>query len=543
MKAAILLQARTNSSRLPGKVLLPVAGVPLVVLAARRAANSGHEVVVVTSQESSDDVLCEVLGCWGVKFFRGDLNDTLKRFVVALENAHDNQIVVRLTGDNVFPDGNFIDDLLRDYKQREIAYLTCIGELSGLPYGVSAEVTRVKYLREANKKAVKSFDREHVTPWVAKKYGKNFFTIYQGLGMHQWRCTVDTLSDYILVSKVFGVDKVPDKIPLNELLKRLKDFSVDIITPIPATKLVLGTAQFGFEYGIANQKGMPEEAAVERMTHFAIANGVQFFDTARGYGESERVLGKVLTGGWSSRATVITKLSSLDDCPADADYATVKAFTERSVYRSCYELKTQNIEILLLHRTCHLTKWKGGVWKAVKQLKQCGVVGELGVSVQTPEEMFLALGFDHISFIQLPYNILDYRWLNAISEVIKVRENRKLTIHARSALLQGLLATTQYKLWEKAHCFNMADVVSWLNYKAQMYTNGDVVELCLRYVLSQSWIDGVVVGVDNHEQLVQNVLRAGKEVWPERILEKIVKGLPKVSEATLNPATWNQSNA
>ena len=542
MKASILLQARTNSSRLPGKVLLPIAGVPLVVLAARRAANSGHEVVVVTSKEPSDDALCGVLDWWGVKYFRGELNDTLKRFVVALGNAHDNEIVIRLTGDNVFPDGNFIDELLRDYNQREVAYLTCAGKLSGLPYGVSAEVTRAKYLREADKKAVKSFDREHVTPWIAEKYGKNSFTIYQGLEMHQWRCTIDTLSDYLLVSKVFGVDKVPDEIPLNKLLERLKKFSADIITPIPATKLVLGTAQFGLEYGIANQEGMPKEAEVERITHFAIANGVQFFDTARGYGESERVLGKVLAGGWSSRATIITKLSSLDDCSADADYSAVKAFTERSVYRSCYELRTQKIEVLLLHRACHLTAWKGGVWKTVKQLKQCGVVSELGVSVQTPEEVLLALGFDHISFIQLPYNILDYRWLNVIKEIVKVREHRKLIIHARSALLQGLLVTTQDKLWRKAHCFNVADVISWLTQKAQMYTNGDIVELCLRYVLSQSWIDGVVVGVDNHEQLVQNILKAGKEVWPEIILEKIVEGAPKVSEVTLNPANWNQCN-
>ncbi|MGE6779340.1 aldo/keto reductase [Vreelandella titanicae] len=543
MKATLLLQARTNSSRLPGKVLLPIAGVPLVVLAARRAANSGHEVVVVTSQESSDDILCSVLDCWGIKYFRGELNDTLKRFVDALEGADNNQIVVRLTGDNVFPDGSFIDELLLDYQQREISYLTCVGEPCGLPYGVSAEVTKAKYLREAHKRAVMSFDREHVTSWIAKKYGRNFFTFYQSFGMHQWRCTVDTLSDYLLVAKVFGVDKAPEKIPLNKLLEKLKDFSVDIVTPVPATRLVLGTAQFGLKYGIANKEGQPEEATVERITRSAIANGVQFFDTARAYGGSERVLGNVLAEGWSSRVTIITKLSTLEDCPVEADYSIVKAFTERSIYQSCYELQSKKIDVLLLHRTDHLTAWLGAVWETVKQLKQCGVVGEIGVSVQTPEEVMLALKFEDVSFIQLPYNILDHRWGAIIKTINKVRQQRKLTIHTRSALLQGLLATTQCELWHRAHCSNIAEVVSWLKNKAQQYTNGDVIELCLRYVLSQSWIDGVVMGVDNQEQLLQNILKTGKENWPERILEKIADGLPLVSEKTLNPANWKHNNA
>jgi spore coat polysaccharide biosynthesis protein SpsF (cytidylyltransferase family) len=124
MNATLLLQARTSSSRLPGKVLLPVAGIPLVVLAARRAGNSGRRVVVVTSHEPSDDVLCDVLDNWDTAYFRGDLENTLKRFVDVLEGAPDDHVVVRLTGDNVFPDGIFIDEILEDFEKRNVAYLS-----------------------------------------------------------------------------------------------------------------------------------------------------------------------------------------------------------------------------------------------------------------------------------------------------------------------------------------------------------------------------------------------------------------------------------
>ena len=70
----IVLQARTSSTRLPGKVLLPVCGLPLVVLAARRVARDGIETVVATSDDPSDDRLAETLGQYGIRHVRGALD-------------------------------------------------------------------------------------------------------------------------------------------------------------------------------------------------------------------------------------------------------------------------------------------------------------------------------------------------------------------------------------------------------------------------------------------------------------------------------------
>lgn len=538
MKALLLLQARTNSSRLPGKVLLPVVGLPLVVLAARRAANTGHRVVVVTSQESSDDALCNVLESCVVPFFRGDLENTLKRFVDALHGIPDDQIVVRLTGDNVLPDGNFIDQMIGQFENERLVYLGCSGKASGLPYGVSAEITRAGYLREAHRSTELHSDREHVTPWIIRKYGYNAFGYYRSTNMSQYRCTVDTLDDYIRLSRLFNNVDDAESTPLFTLLRRLKEVSTDVITDNSASRMVLGTAQFGLVYGIANQAGQPDQVLVNDMVSTAVANGVQFVDTARSYGDSEYAVGKALSGGLASRVELVTKLTTLDDCPDDASQAIVTAFVERSVYQSCHALAASKIDVLMLHRAKHLTAWNGAVWDVLRRFKARGVVARLGVSVQNPEEALQALDFEDVEFLQIPYNILDYRWEMVIQKISAIRHQRPLVIHARSALLQGLLCSNQNELWRRANCSYGSEIMGWLNAQADRYTGGNVVELCLRFVISQPWVNGVVVGVETKQQLITNLMILTKQPWDTQEIERIIKGRPQVAEMTLNPATW-----
>lgn len=542
MTATLLLQARTNSSRLPGKVLLPVGGVPLVVLAALRASNTGHSVIVVTSREASDDALCDVLKHWNVAHYRGELENTLKRFVDALEGLPDDHIIVRLTGDNVFPDGSFIDELLENFAACDLSYLGCGGEASGLPYGVSAEVTRAGYMREAHRQAETAFDREHVTPKVIERFGRTLFEGYGSLGMSQYRCTVDTLDDYLRVCRLFSATEKPEQVPLSTLLERLKKVSPEVVAPICASRLVLGTAQFGLTYGIANNSGRPPQEQIEALVHTALANGVQYIDTARAYGDSETVLGKALSCSWDSRATIVTKLSPLNDCPANAAPCVVQAFVERSVFQSCRELRKSCLDVVMLHRAEHLTAWNGSVWEALSNLKDRKVIGRLGVSVQSPEEALSALDFKEAEFIQLPFNILDYRWEAVIEKISVVRQRRPLVIHARSALLQGLLTSSEEDLWQRARCPNAADVIGWLHNQSRKYTNANVIDLAIRYVFSQCWIDGVVIGVETMEQLVDNLKKTGFPNWSVNSINNIISDRPRVPIETLNPANWKQPN-
>ena len=91
-------------------------------------------------------------------------------------------------------------------------------------------------------------------------------------------------------------------------------------------------------------------------------------------------------------------------------------------------------------------------------------------------------------------------------DVIKrEREQRDLIIHARSALLQGLLCSDDLNKWLKVGIENPGEIVSWLKEKYKQYKKLSVSDLCIGYVNSQDWIDSVVIGVDNEKNLLFNL--------------------------------------
>jgi spore coat polysaccharide biosynthesis protein SpsF len=175
----------------------------MVSLAALRAANRGARVIVATSSNPVDDPIAQAVAVAGIECVRGHPSDVLDRYVFALREFEDSTIVHRITADNVFPDGNLIAIMERQFAHNHVHYLCCNGERSHVPYGMAVEVTRVGHLREANKLATSEYDREHVMPWIARRYSEQY---WQRDGHHedgQLRCTVDVLDDYLRVYRVF----------------------------------------------------------------------------------------------------------------------------------------------------------------------------------------------------------------------------------------------------------------------------------------------------------------------------------------------------
>ena len=105
------------------------------------------------------------------------------------------------------------------------------------------------------------------------------------------------------------------------------------------SELTLGTAQLGMKYGIANRVGNPSRSAAVGLARQAIIHGVMHLDTARGYEESESVLGEALQDPWGARATVVTKLDPLTALSSTAEATIVCAAVDRSVATSCCELR------------------------------------------------------------------------------------------------------------------------------------------------------------------------------------------------------------
>jgi NAD(P)-dependent dehydrogenase (short-subunit alcohol dehydrogenase family)/spore coat polysaccharide biosynthesis protein SpsF (cytidylyltransferase family) len=306
LRGIAVLQARTNSSRLPGKVLLPINGLPVAVLAAKRAANTGRMVIVATSTASSDDGLASYVQSEGIRCFRGSLDDTLDRVVNALPEFDDRTVVFRLTADNVFPDGTLLDEMEKEFLEKNLDYLACNGEPSGLPFGVSAEVTRLGHLREAARESALAYDREHVTPYVIRKFGRRVFQNYKALNKGHLRSTIDFLDDYLRVQKVFS--GVADSINVSaiELIDRLEKLSLSSPTA-PAAKedkaMSAGTQIFSLQGKTALVTGATGHLG-SAMAHSLAAAGAHVLVNSRFQDRSDALVDELVALGYSAEPAV-----------------------------------------------------------------------------------------------------------------------------------------------------------------------------------------------------------------------------------------------
>jgi aryl-alcohol dehydrogenase-like predicted oxidoreductase len=302
-----------------------------------------------------------------------------------------------------------------------------------------------------------------------------------------------------------------------------------------AAELVLGAVQLGLAYGAANRTGKPSRAAAVRLVHRAADAGISKFDTARAYGDSEERLGEALRSRKTLRA--ITKLSPLADLPRDASRETVRQAVDRSIVDSLAALKRERLDCLLLHRAEHMTAFGGAVWERLIELLEDGTLMALGVSVQSPEEAIQALERPDVRHLQLPFNLLDWRWRESVAlERIAARPN--VTIHARSIFLQGLLASDDPKIWPKIDGVDAAPLVATIESLAREFGRQSSADLCLAYARAQSWIDGVVVGMETEDQLETNLsLAVRPPLAPEECAELEAR-LPRVPLQLLDPAQW-----
>ena len=371
MRLRVILQARMSSSRLIGKVLLPVAGVPLAVLCALRIMRDGLDLVLVTSEEESDDVLADEAARYNIKIFRGSLNDVLSRFIGALEDLHKHDIVVRVTADNPVVDAAFIRSLVDLLDEKKFDYLGTSSPLDALPYGLSAEAMTVGALRQAHINAVSDYEREHVTPWIRENMRANIVDGHTLLGqqnLSHLRISIDNFDDYQRVNKLFNsVEGEPVDVPWKKLIDVAPDipsmpkFNVPYHVNRGAIDsiIALGTAQLGLKYGVANKSGMPEPKESTTLIRSAIEHGVNWIDTARAYELSEQRVGEALSAGWISRSRVVTKLDPLLNLPDDASLLCIENSVHRSLLLSQTTLRLKCLDVVLLHRWMHHDSHQG----------------------------------------------------------------------------------------------------------------------------------------------------------------------------------------
>ncbi len=540
----IVIQARTGSARLPGKALLPIHGMATVVLAAKRAANQGHQVVVATSVEPSDDALCEVLAEAGIPAVRGPLNNVLQRFLETTRDLDDDDWIIRLTGDNMFPDGSFIAELLEAASESESPYLGTHSPFDGLPYGMSAEAVTAGALRSVAPDA-DAAEEEHVTLGVRRRISSARFEPRNFPSMNHLRCTMDTFDDYTRLQEVFARVDDPVNEPWQDLCRILDslDSTPDFRIPFferngaPRGRMTLGTAQLGLpHYGIANQTGRPDPDAARRIVATAIDHGVTAIDCAQAYGEAEARLGDILAGGLGSRCEVYTKLDPLTDLGPDAGPGEVRARVDASVSQSCRNLHRETIDTLRLHRWVHYSAWNGAAWNRLLELHESGVIKALGASVSTVREAIDALGEPCIKRLQIPMNILDWRWRDeAFLNAVQTRPD--VEIDARSAYLQGLLLSSPDR-WPRSNDLDAGAFTSGLDNLVGTLNRSGRDDLCLAYVAAQDVVTSIVIGVETEAQLQANLALMTKPCLTPNEVAVAVAALPHAPEWLLNPAEW-----
>ena len=538
----IILQARVNSTRLPGKALMPVGGIPSAVLAALRAARDGLPVLVATSTSPSNDPLVAALQGVRLPVMRGSEEDVLGRYVIASQSLPDEAILVRLTGDNVFPDSDLVSKLVETLLAKD-AEIVGTSSAKGLPYGLSAEAFRVAALRRAAACTDTTYDREHVTPWLYRNARSAVFdSLDDQPNRSCLRCTLDTPDDYQTLTRVFDGVRDPIAIGWKDLVQKLASLPESPRICVPrnsrgGSRLVLGTAQLGAPYGSVRKTVPPTEAETVALVRTAIRHGVTHIDTARGYPGSEDRLGMALANGWTSRVQVMTKLSLLEGLPADASEIAVQKAVDESISTSRQKLGLPALPVVLLHRAAHLHAWAGAAWRRLLQLQRNGDIGVLGVSVQSVEEARTALNVNGIGHIQLACNILDTRWTEAgIPALLDSR--RDVVVHARGALLQGVLLANDAEAWPRINGLNAGALSGWLAQMARRYSHGNVAGLCYAWLRAQAWIDAVVVGMETESQVIENAALFTGPVLDEAAISEIEKSRPAVPPALLNPAAW-----
>lgn len=219
-KVIAIIQARVGSTRLPGKVLLPLGDKSVLehVIARVKKARNVLETLVATSINKEDEKIAELCRNLGVRVFRGSEKDVLDRFYHAslpLRPGH----IVRITADCPVIDPKVIDETIEAYLSRRIDYIGNRPEKMGFPDGQDVEVFKFSVLEKSWKEARLYSEREHVTAYI-----KNHPELFK-LGVHNCfadlfnkRWTLDREDDYTFVNllyenlykknKFFGVKEI-----------------------------------------------------------------------------------------------------------------------------------------------------------------------------------------------------------------------------------------------------------------------------------------------------------------------------------------------
>ena len=224
MNTHIIVQARMNSSRLPRKVLKIVLGKTLLEYQLERLNRvvNVDKIIVATTDQSIDDSIVELCDRLSTPTYRGSESDVLRRYAEAAQ-MYGSSTIVRITSDCPLIDPALIDRTIDFYKESTFDYVSTDNDV--YPRGMNVEVFSKTMLDIANNKALKSADREHVTPYFYQH--PELFSIgtyTEAIQASQYRLTVDTPEDFQLIQVLLeNIYPENNTFSLNDILAYLQE--------------------------------------------------------------------------------------------------------------------------------------------------------------------------------------------------------------------------------------------------------------------------------------------------------------------------------
>ena len=285
------------------------------------------------------------------------------------------------------------------------------------------------------------------------------------------------------------------------------------------TELVLGTVQFGLNYGVTNQNGEISTSSMEEILEIAYKRGINLFDTAADYGNSQIRLGQATQ--FDVKRKYVTKFS----LPTDGSSP-----TEMNVYgQSMQDLNVTSLHGVLFHKQENLIDPRSeATIEILREGRRSGLINKIGASIYNLPELRQALAaFPDLDILQLPSNLLDNTLLQS-EEVIELQSSG-VEIHVRSVFLQGLFLADPDVL--PLYFEELRPALVRLREIASN-SNLSLLQLILGKMRQNPTVDAVIVGATDWNELdqVSNAWCYNDEM-PEF-------ELPKVSPRLLDPRNW-----
>jgi aryl-alcohol dehydrogenase-like predicted oxidoreductase len=305
-------------------------------------------------------------------------------------------------------------------------------------------------------------------------------------------------------------------------------------TGISVSEISFGGVEIGLPYGIGikTPADMPTEGEAINLLHTALDRGINYFDTARLYGRSEEIIGQAFHGK-RSQVVICSKCSHLPKINAELpDSITLKNFINQSFQASLQALRTDYIDVYLLHNTALADLHHPAIPEAFSALKENGSVRAIGVSTYSLAETQLAIEQDVWDVIQLSFNLMDQRQL----ALFEPAQAAGVGLMVRSVLLKGILSDRGRNLHPALKI--VADHRN--RYQELLNENSPTISmLATQFALSFSEVSTVLVGIDRLEYLEQAVATANGRYLDAASLAR-AKALAFPDPEFLNLPQWDR---